>query len=336
MSVKLLAVIAAVATCSLGLSATITVTSPAKGTEANPTLVGATTSLQLRLSSMSSRAEVTAKVTRLDGSELYTLDTEVEPDGDLNGTGSIPLAFATGTSEEVYKIEVRARDLNDLTTYNADQNLFVLPDLTKPKFLSYTPLNGSFVKGTVLIRARIDEPNLRDWRVQVDGKDIPGNTGTTLGSNGEFSVSWNASAFTEDGAHTVNIRVRDRAGNDAGRTVNVTVDRISPTVTIQSPKAGTVFAPGTTVTVVVDIKDASPLSVNETGVDVVVRDAGGTFVTRVARASFRIGVDGTLRWMGRISWRPGVIPSPFTVVATAVDRAGNASTSQSVTCSYGG
>lgn len=285
---------------------------------------------------MISTAEVTAKVMRLDGSELYTLDTEIEPDSDSNGSGSIPLNFATGTAEETYKIEVRARDLNDSTTYNADQDLFVLPDLTRPKFLSYTPLNGSFVKGTVMIRARIDEPNLRDWRVQVDGKDIPGGTGTSVDSRGEFSVAWNASAFPEDGVHTVNIRIRDRAGNDAGRTVNVTVDRIAPTVTIQSPKAGAVFAPGTTVTVVVDIKDAGPLSVNETGVDVIVRNSAGAFVTRVARVSFRIGTDGTLRWTGRIAWRPGVVPSPFTVFVTAVDRAGNGSTPQSVTCSYGG
>lgn len=285
---------------------------------------------------MRATAEVTAIVKRLsDGVVVSNLDAQIEPDPDENGTGSLTLSFINGTPEETYKVEVRARDLNAETTYNADQDLFVKPDLTKPKFLSYTPLNGTFVKGTVWIRARIDEVNLRDWRVQVDGQDIAGNTGTTLDSNREFAVAWNASGFPTDGSHTITFRVRDRANNENLRSVNVTLDRVAPNVTLTSPKTGTTFAPGTTITVVVDIADGNLLSVNASGVDVVVRRSDGTFITRVARISFRIMSDGSLRWIGRISWRDGFLPPTFQVVASVMDKAGNRSTDQKVTCYIG-
>ncbi len=323
---------------ALGSAATLTVTSPARGSAGSPTLVGLSTQIQMRLTGMRAKAEVTAQVIRLsDSAVIQSLDTEIDPDADFNGTGSLALAFAPGTSEEVYRVEVRARDLNNETTYNADQDLYVKPDLTNPKFLSYSPLNASFVKGTVTLKARIEESNLKTWRVLVDGLDIPNNTGSTLDSNGEFSVQWSTDAYDVDGSHTIQFRVKDQANNEVTRNVTVILDRVAPSVTIVSPRSGTVFAPGTTILVTVDVRDgANVLSVNASGVDVVVRTTAGTFLTRVARSNFRIGDDGTLRWTGRIRWRDGFLPPTFLIGVSVIDKAGNASALQSVTCSIGG
>jgi hypothetical protein len=332
------AVISLLAACSF--AGTISVNSPATGTAADPTLVGANTSITFALTAMVNVAKINITVFRQSDNTIFfqALDaTRVTPSTtNHDGSGSYNLTFTEGTPEVVYRVEVRAVDLNGATTYNTDQNLFVKPDVTKPKFLSFNPVDGSFVKGIVPIRVKIKETNLQDWRVQIGGQDIPNNTGTTVSATGEFVVNWDTTGILLDGPRTINVRVRDLASNEENININVQIDRVAPTVTIRAPVNNTTFSAGTTIVITVDIRDASSTSVNASGVDVVVKRMDGTFITRAARISFS-AIDGsTVRWNGRIRWVSGQLPSQFKIVVTAVDRAGNvAPTPQSVTVRIG-
>jgi hypothetical protein len=320
-------------------SATITVNSPAKGSPESPTLVKGSTTISFSLSGMVNSARVGATVRRLDNNSVVNVipEVEVSPDSQKNASGSLTLTFTKGQHPEVaYRVEVRARDINNATTYNNDQDLFVKPDLTKPKILQNNPIAGSFVKGIVPIRVRIQEENLKDWRVQVNNQDIPNNTGTTVDANGVFTVNWDTRGEQFDGPKTINIRVRDEADNEETLNVNVTIDRLPPVVSFRQPTNNALITFGTTISVVVDIRDFSNNSVSVSGVDVVIQDMQGRFIARVARDRFQPISADTVRWSGRIRWRPGFLPNQFRLVATAVDKAGNRATPQTVTVRLGG
>lgn len=317
-------------------AATITVTTPAKGTPADPTLVDDSTPISFTLKNMAqSEAKIQITVRRNSDNSIFfqNLDALRVTPGTTNddGSGTFSLTFSEGTPEVVYKVEVRAVPVQTgVTTYNDDQDLYVKPDLTKPKFLSYTPSDSAFIKGIVKIKVKIQEANLKDWRVQIDNQDIPNNQGTTVDANGYFQVSWDTTGIKLDGSKTINLRVRDSAGNEQSKSINVTLDRVPPIITIKSPLNNTHYSPGTNITVTVDIKDASSASTSANGVDVIARRMDGSFIVRAAKIQFQ-QVDGvTNRWTGRIRWVQGQLPSKFKIEVTAYDKAGNAGTKQTV------
>ena len=320
----------------------ITVTAPAKGTVGTPTLVGASTDVKFNLlATQPGATEITVTVTirKVSDNSIVTISpgTRLTPDNDGKASGQYQMTFTRGVNEEVpYKVEVRAVELGRTgEIYNTDQDLFVSPDLTRPKILQFNPSAASFVKGTVPITVQIEEPNLKDWRVQVNNQDIPNNTGTTVNSNGVFVVNWNTTGIPQDGAKTITFKIRDKGDNETTLNVDVTVDRNAPTVLIATPRSGSVISPGTYINVIVDITDFSGSSVDVTGVDIVARKLDNTYVTRVARISFQQTSQTGRRWSGRIKWRAGLLPSDFKIIATVVDRAGNVATAQSVTVRIG-
>ncbi|MEQ1820935.1 MAG: hypothetical protein ABL949_00305 [Fimbriimonadaceae bacterium] len=325
---------------ALSMAGTINVNSPARGTPTAPTLVGTSKSINFALTNMVNEAKVSITVRRQSDNSLFfeSIDAvSVTPStNNHDGSGTFNLTFAQGTPEVVFRVEVRARDINNETTYNVDQDLFVKPDVTKPKILSFNPITNSFVKGIVPIRVRISETNLKEWRVQVNSQDIPNNTGSTVNAQGEFVVNWDTTGIQLDGAQSISIRVRDLADNEETTNISLTLDRIAPTVTIRAPVNNTTYSAGTTITITVDIRDASNAAVNFSGVDVVARTTAGAFITRASRVSFQ-PVDGTTnRWVGRIRWVQGQLPSTFKIHVTAVDKAGNVPpTPQTVTVKIG-
>lgn len=338
------ALIACVASAALSMGAsTITVTSPPKGSLAAPTPIKSTTSINFNIVAAipgATQVKVSYKLYRMDTvpPTLVREDAkaaEVTPNTDGKISGSFSLSFTKGQDPEVtYRLDVRAReDGRPGEVYNTDQDLFLRPDLTAPKLLQFNPLSGAFVKGIVRISAKIEETNLKDWRVQVDGADLPGGTGTTVDAEGRFFVDWNTTGIQFDGGKTINIRVRDVADNEVTQNINVTIDRVRPVITIQAPLNNSNYAPGTTLAVTVDVRD---VGIAVTGVDVVLRTTGGAFIIRVARQGFTSIGNNTFRWTGRVRWRSGLLPSKFKVNASAIDRAGNAATPQSVTVNVGG
>lgn len=335
---RIAAILATLATAALSVAGNITVTSPAKGTASAPTAVKASTTINFNITGGITEVSIDIKLFRLDTGALYRdtpAITKVTPNTDGKVTGSFTVSFSKGIDPEIaYRLEVRAREVSTPgNTYNADQNLFVKPDLTAPKILQFNPLNGAFVKGVVKISVKISESNLKDWRVQIDGADLPNGTGTSTDSLGQFSVDWDTSGLQFDGTKNITVRVRDDADNETNQTITVAVDRVKPALTIQAPQNNSTFSPGTTLFVTVDVKD---VGINVNGLDVVLRTTGGAFLTRVARQTFSSIGNNTFRWSGRVRWRDNFLPTQFKVTASAIDRAGNVATPQSVTVTIGG
>lgn len=316
------------------MGGSITVTEPAAGSIGNPTLIGKTAKIRFntQAGTNATKVTVTATIKKIsDNSIIGVQSGEATPDTDGKASGEVPLAFAENVTEEVpYRIEVRAReDGRPGEVYNPI-DIFVLPDLTKPKILQFNPNTTTFVRGIVPVIVRIQEPNLKDWRIQVNNQDIPLNTGTTVNGNGEFTVNWNTNGLQTDEAKTINVRVRDKADNETTLGIEVTVDRLAPTVNFAAPRSGATISPGTTISVSIDVTDFNQAALDTSGVDVVARRMDGSFITRVARISYNGTGNNSKRWVGRIRWRQGLLPSQFKLVASVVDRAGNAASPQSV------
>jgi hypothetical protein len=307
------------ATCLAAASAmagNLILRSPTEGS-----FLGVTNSIQFSITEAKVQVTVTAKVTGPGGTT--TLSQQFTPDGDGRIDQTIPLNFAQGMPSGEYTIVLSATEPGN--TY-ASQTVTVQVDVQRPKFFSYSPYNNAYVKGIVKIRALITEQNIKDWRVRINGQDIPNNTG---GSN-TVAVDWDTSLIERDGENTIEILARDGANNEASLTIPVTLDRIKPTITIVYPRTDTRLIPNTNINVTVDVADGSVGSVNITGLDVVVRKMDGTYITRVAVIS-TTNEGSTLKWIGRIRYRPGLLPSQFKIVVTAYDRAGNQAVSQEVT-----
>lgn len=284
--------------------------------------LGLTNSIQFSITGAKVQVTVTATVTGPSG--VTKIAQQFTPDADGKINDSIALNFSEDTPTGDYSIKLSASEPNNTYT---DQSVSVKVDVEKPKFYSFSPNDGAFVRGIVKIRASILEANLKDWRVKVNGNDIPNNTGTT----NDVVVDWDATNVKTDGDNTITIEVRDLANNSVTQTIKVTLDRLPPTITVLYPSSSTKLLAGTTISVAVDVNDLSNSSVDGSGIDVVVRRAdNNAYITRVTRTSIGPSGDKTLRWVGRIRYQAGLLPSKFKLVVTAVDRAGNVATPQEV------
>lgn len=305
--------------CALAVQAqTLTVTSPTDGA-----FVGSSTQVKFLISGATLEVTVRAVATGPGGVQT-SVEGRFTPNSQGQIDNNLTLSFGPSNPEGAYTIVVSATEPGSSYT---PKTLNVTLDRTKPKFLQFNPTNSSFVRGPFIpISVILDEANVKEWRVQVNSQDIPNNTGSTQA----FTVSWDTSGIEEDGPQTITIKVTDEAENTATQSISVTLDRVSPVMTIQYPRSDTTLRRRSTISVVVDITDLSTSSIDGTGVDVIVQSLTGQFVTRVARSSIRSSGSNTLRWSGRIRWRPG-LPNEFKIVTTARDRAGNAGAPQEVT-----
>lgn len=303
-------------------AATLTVSTPSEGD-----FLGRTNNISFNGSDVDTRTTITVTATQVaNPSNRITVTREFNPSADKTISGSVPLNFSETTPNGAYTLEIVATAPGDV--FNSIPARTVQVDVVAPKFLNFNPISNMFVRGQVLITATFEEENIKEWRVQVDGNDIPNNTGTTT----EMSVPWDASATILDGAKSVNISIEDKAGNRANRTISLTVDRIRPAVTIAAPLTGETVRPGARLPVVVEIADQFNNSVDVNGVDVSLVGMDGTPLARVARRSVRAN-GSRLTWTGRV--RATGLPSQFRVVVTVRDKAGNEATLQEVTVSVG-
>lgn len=202
-------------------------------------------------------------------------------------------------------------------------------DTEKPQFLEVNPLGDSFVRGIVSIRVKLKEPNLKEWRVQVNGTNIPNNSGTST----NFEVRWDTSGILKDGPQTITITAKDQANNETSKSISVTLDRIAPTSTILTPTGSGSVRQNTNIPVAIDIKDQFANSVDFTGIDVILQKMDGSFIQRVSRVSINAAAQ-TLHWSGRIRWTK-TLPSQFKMIVNVTDRAGNVAVQQTVIVSYG-
>lgn len=302
---------------------TLTVTSPNQGD-----FLGRNNSIAFNIRDGVVQVTVRATVTRdANPSERIVLEQKFTPDVDGKVSGSLALNFNQSTPEGNYTIRVEATEPGN-SYQPVTRNVVV--DVKIPEFLEFNPINGGFVKGVVPIRVRLDEPNIKEWRVQINNQDIPNNSGTS----GNFTVLWDTSNVQRDGPQTISIKVDDRANNSTTKTINVTLDRVNPSINVLLPSGGAPIRPGTNVPVALEIVDQFTGSAVETGVTAVLRTMDGQFIGSVARRSSRAN-GSVLTWTGRIRWQNN-LPGRFKLVVNATDRAGNRAVVQEVTITISG
>ena len=265
------------------------------------------------------------------GGVIFTNEGDFSPDANGHIDNQLALNIQQGSPEGDYTIVVTAKRKDNNQVFG-QITIDVTLDLTKPKFRQFNPINNGFVKGLVPITVEVLEPNFKDYRVQVNGSDIPNNTGTEL-TDGKFTVMWDTSGIQFDGSQSISIRLRDLANNEENRTINVTLDRIAPSVNIVQPCSDTSLRRGSNVSVAIDITDASNSSVDMTGVEVLARTDTGAYIRLVPRESFRSTGGNTLRWTGRLRYSSS-LPQSFKIVVNVIDRAGNTSVQQEATVRY--
>lgn len=311
--------------CATALGQNLSVTSPTNGA-----FLGTSNQVKFLITNIDVETNVRVVATG-PGGAVFTNEGDFTPNSDLQIDSQLSLNIQAGSPEGAYSIVVTARRKDTGIVFGTIV-INVQLDVTKPKFVQFNPLNGTFVRGIVLVNVIVNEPNFKDYRVQANGNDIPNGTGTTL-TNDEFNVSWDTSGIQFDGAQSINIRLRDEANNEDSRTISVTLDRIAPSVSIIQPRANVPLRARSNVSVAVDINDASTTSVDVTGIEVIARTMTNGYLAHVARQSYRNTSGNTMRWAGRLRYT-NRIPSRFKIVVNAVDRAGNVAATQEVIVEY--
>jgi Bacterial Ig-like domain (group 3) len=295
---------------------TLTLKSPLEGN-----YLGLSNTIKFLVTGATVDVDVKATVTGPAG--VVTVDKSFTPNSDGKVDDTLTLNFNNTTPEGSYKIVLTATEPGN--TY-APQTVNVRVDVVAPKFLEISPNDGAFVKGVVRIRATLKETNIKSWEVQVNNQTIPNNNGTT----NSVAVDWNTTSIPNDGSNSITVTAKDQAGNQATKTISVTLDRVKPIITIAYPRSDSNILRGATIPVLVDFVDASSSSIDVTGMDVLVQKLDGTYITRVARISVSASAANAQRYTGRILWKAGLLPSKFKIVASGVDRAGNVAVPQEV------
>ena len=300
------------------------VTSPANGA-----FVGNSTVINFTVEMATFEVTVTAQITRTGGGASTTLQTRVTPDPtNHNATGTLTWNPSQSFPEGSYDITVSAMETGN--TYTPVM-LTVTLDRIAPRLIEFSPINNSFINGPITITARIDEPNIDNWRVTVNDADLPDNTSST--SN--VSVLWDPSNIEVDGPQTVKIIVKDLARNESTQTISVRLDRAPPNLVVNFPQQNTAIRPASIVTVLVDVVDSTGDSVDPLAIKVEIRNLSGVVLRRVSRLRYDNVNSTTARWVGR--WRAILPPGNqnFKLVVSGVDRAGNVAVTQEVLLHFG-
>jgi hypothetical protein len=296
---------------------TFTVTSPTQNK-----WLGSNNTLTFNGTKAKVSVTVTAVITGPGGSS--TVSTTVAPAVDGDFAGSLPINFSQTVAQGSYTIQVTATEPGQ--TYSP-VSLNVRVDTKTPKLLEFRPAQNSFVKGNVPISFRFLEENMKEWRVTVGGADIPNNTGTTETS---ISLNWDSTSLENDGSQNIALTAKDQADNALNFSIPLTVDRKAPNTTIQFPRADSPIRKNSDINVIIDVTDQFANAVDLTGVDVVIQNTSGVFLTRVPREAWTSSGGSNWRWQGRIRSKVK-LPNTFKIVVSTVDKAGNNATRQEVT-----
>ncbi len=316
-------IFAAMAMSVVSLAGTITVTSPNAGD-----FLGKNNTVKLTVQDAYHQVRVVVTATNVaDPTVQITSQQDFDPDADHKINGSMPLNFSDSTPEGQYRITVVPSEPG--ATYNTITPFLVNVDVNIPRFKDTNPITGSFVRGIVPISAALEEHNMKEWRVQISSRDIPNNSGTT----DSFVVNWDTSSIRDDGGQTITIKAEDLAKNTNTKTISVTVDRVAPSITVQTPSSGARLRPKTNIAVAIDLVDQFANSVNINGITVSLQRLDGSTIGLVARRSIRAN-GNTMSWSGRIQYSRA-LPSQFRLVVRAVDRAGNQAVTQVVPLKIG-
>ena len=179
-----------------------------------------------------------------------------------------------------------------------------------------SPASGAAVRGTVTVTANAsDDHGVMQVRFSIDGATI----GTDTNGADGWSVPWNTN-LTSEGVHTLTATATDTALQTASTSRKITVDRTAPSVAISTPGTGATVQG--TVAIHADASDGSG-----SGVSSVRFSAGGT--------SIGTDTNGANGWS--VSWATASVPDGlYTITATAIDGAANATTSTGIRVAVNG
>ena len=315
--IRLSLIVAGICSALSAWAGTFSVTSPTDGA-----WLGSTNTLTFTGTGAHVQVTVQAVVTSTSGST--TISTTVNPAVNGDFTGSLALNFSSSVAQGNYTIAVTATEPGNSYT---PVNLNVRVDTKPPKLLEFSPAQNSFSKGVIPIYFKILEANMKNWHITVGGADIPNNSGTTETT---LSVNYDSSTLDTDGAQNISLTANDQANNALTFNIPLTIDRKPPSSVIQFPLSTSPIRPHSDITVIIDVADQFQGSVDLTGVDVVVQNTSGVFLTRASRLAWKDVGNNTWRWTGRIRYT-AKLPSTFKIVASSIDKAGNVAVRQEVT-----
>ncbi|UCE35975.1 MAG: hypothetical protein JSW00_10445 [Thermoplasmata archaeon] len=139
--------------------------------------------------------DISIILNEVSGHYEYTLDTMTLADGNYS---------ITATSYDISGKDSGASTVNFMVDNNA------------PKLMLTAPLNGELLTGSVAIDVDYSDVFLVDMVYRIDG-----------GAWVDLSTAWDTS-LVNDGAHTIDIKLTDKAGHMATQTVSVKTDNTAP------------------------------------------------------------------------------------------------------------
>jgi hypothetical protein len=169
----------------------------------------------------------------------------------LNSWSGAPYTYSwntTGLGNGTHTLTAAAKDAAGNTTTSTVQVTVnnVVAD-TQPPALSFaTPGNGGAVSGTTTVQiAASDNVGVVLVTLAIDGASAASWSG------GPYTYSWNTKLLP-NGTHTLSATAKDSAGNTSTATIQVTVsnpvvDATPPTVSIVSPKSGSIASSNSTI-----------------------------------------------------------------------------------------
>ncbi len=317
--VKWVAFMALSALASFASAANITIAEPVAAD-----FLGRNNNVSVNMTGVNVKVEVVITATSVNDPTVFVVRRqEFTPNVQNQASGTIPLNFPENQLNGPYTIKVETNSTGD--TFNVVPDFPVTVDVTAPKFRNFNPIPGLFVRDIVSIVADFIEENIDEWKVTVNGSDIPSNSGSTTIA----SVTWDTDGITVDGPQSIAINIKDKAKNQANQNISVTLDRRQPTSQILSPVSSQTYRPDARVPVIVEITDQFANAVDAETIDVTIETTSGNFVARVAMIS--AANSGTkVTWTGRIRDARNV-PTTFVIRVKARDKAGNVGNDQTVT-----
>jgi hypothetical protein len=126
----------------------------------------------------------------------------------------------TASSDGVYGLML---DAYDEAGNIGEAECQVIVDNTAPTLEIERPLNGSYVRGTVLVEVSAEDSNFDEMELTVGGSVHVWKAG------GSQIYVWETADYA-DGFYVIVLSARDKAGNEAETSVSVTVDNTAPSL----------------------------------------------------------------------------------------------------------
>lgn len=137
-----------------------------------------------------------------------------------NATGQYSYSWNTSTVDD--GLHVLKLEAFDNYGNMAKHEISVIVDNTSPKVEIQWPLNGTFIRGLVLVKLRAEDANFERMELKIGGF-------TKVWIDAEQIYAWNTLDY-KDGTYNILLTAYDKAGNTDNGRVSVVVDNTPPTI----------------------------------------------------------------------------------------------------------